>query len=266
MKKLSCIILILIISLLTALPCFADKSSPRLVDDANLLDSSDRQYVKGRLDEVSERLDFDIVVVTVNTTGSKTPMEYADDYYDEHGYGYGENHDGILLLISMADRDWYISTCGFGITAFTDAGLEFLGEEIVYYLSDEMYDDAFLTFITYCELYVDQARNDSPYDYGNMPKLPFDALWTLIICLIIGFIAALITTAIMKGQLKSVKSNTRADEYVKQGSLNIYNSMDLFLYRTVNRRPRPKDNDSSGGSSTHRSSSGRSHGGRGGKF
>lgn len=266
MKKLSCIILILIIAISTTLPCYANKQSPRLVDEARLLDSSDREYVKGELDKASEKLSFDIVIVTVNSTGTKTPMEFADDYYDEHGYGYGENYDGILLLISMQERDWYISTCGYGITAFTDAGLEFLGKEVVYYLSDEMYDDAFLTFITYCELYVEQARTGTPYDVGNMPKLPFDALWNLIICLVIGFIAAFITTAIMKGKLKSVRSKPRAEEYVRQGSLDITNATDLFLYRTINRKPRPKDTSSSGGSSSHRSSSGRSHGGRGGKF
>ena len=53
---------------------------------------------------------MDLVVVTANTLGGKSPMEYADDYYDYNGY----TDDGALLLVSMEDRDWWISTKGSG--------------------------------------------------------------------------------------------------------------------------------------------------------
>lgn len=52
---------------------------------------------------------------------------------------------------------------------------------------------------------------------------------------------------------------------MKKESLNITEKRDLFLYRTVSRTAKPK-NESSGGSSTHTSSSGSTHGGGGGKF
>lgn len=266
MKKYSTIILILIISVITALPCYADIKDPRLVDSAGLLDSYERANVTEKLDTLSDRLQFDIVILTVDSIGYKTPREYADDYYDSHSYGYGSEYDGILMLVSMQERDWYITTCGYGIYAFTDAGLNYIEDEIVYYLSEGSYEDAFLTFADTCERFVLKAREGSPYDYNDMPKEPFNFFFNLVVCLIIGLIAALITTSIMKGKLKSVRSKSRAEEYVRKGSLNITSSSDLFLYRTVHRRPRPKDNSSSGGSSSHRSSSGRSHGGRGGKF
>jgi len=65
----------------------------------------------------------------------------------------------------------------------------------------------------------------------------------------------------MKGQLKSVRFKSAASDYTKAGSMNVTESRDLFLYRTVSRREKPREN--SGGSSTHTSSSGRSHGGGG---
>ncbi len=52
---------------------------------------------------------------------------------------------------------------------------------------------------------------------------------------------------------------------MKDGSLKITESRDLFLYNSVSRTEKPKNN-SSGGSSTHTSSSGSTHGGGGGKF
>ena len=77
------------------------------------------------------------------------------------------------------------------------------------------------------------------------------------------FIIALIITGIWKGQLKSVVSKTRADDYIRCGSLNITTSRELYLYRHIDRRAKPQ-NTSSG--SSGRSSSGRSYSGRGGKF
>ena len=73
-----------------------------------------------------------------------------------------------------------------------------------------------------------------------------------------------------KGMSKfsSVSRNNAAD-YIRQGSLRLDNSSDVFLYRRVNRTPRPKPQESSGdggGSTMHTSSSGRSHGGHSGSF
>ena len=59
-----------------------------------------------------------------------------------------------------------------------------------------------------------------------------------------------------------------AASYEREGSMNLTNSRELFLYRDVHRTERPKESSSSdsGGSSTHTSSSGTTHGGGGGSF
>ena len=69
----------------------------------------------------------------------------------------------------------------------------------------------------------------------------------------------------MRGKLKSVKMQTSAGGYEDRGSRNLTTRQDIFLYHTVNRVPKP-DESSSGGSTTFKGSSGRSHGGRGGSF
>ena len=61
---------------------------------------------------------------------------YADDLYDYCQYGYGPDMDGVLLLVSVGDRKWHISTCGYGITAFTDAGIQYLGEQMTPFMAD----------------------------------------------------------------------------------------------------------------------------------
>ena len=81
-----------------------------------------------------------------------------------------------------------------------------------------------------------------------------------------GFVIANIFVGSMKKKLKSVRSQAAASSYVREDSLNITDSRDIYLYATVTRTAKPDDSSSSGGSSTHTSSSGATHGGGGGSF
>ena len=239
--------------------------SSRLVDNADLVLDTEEATLLKKLDEISERQQLDVVVVTVESVGDKTPTEYADDFYDYNGYGYGENRDGILLLVSMENSDWHITPMGYGITAFTDAGIEYLSEQFLDDLGDGNYAAAFTTYAEKCDEFITKAKTGEPFDNGNLPKEPYDFLVWILISAVVGVVAALIITRVMKGKLKTVRFQPVASNYVRQGSMNLTNSQDIFLYTHVDRRPRPKEN-SSGGSSTHSSSSGTSHGGGGGHF
>lgn len=244
----------------------ASAAPSRLCDDAGLLEDYEYENILEKLNEVSEKQGMDIVIYTVD----EFDYNYADveqaatETYEASGY----NVDGVMLYISMAQRDWYLLTSGYGITAFTDAGLDYIAEDFLYYLSDGYYELAFESFISNADDFISAARAGTPYDYDSMPKEPFSPVSSLVISLVIGFIIALIVTGMWKGQLKSVAFNTRAQNYMKPGSLNVTGSRELFLYRSLNRTERPRDTGSGGGggSTTHSSSSGRSYGGRGGKF
>ena len=67
--------------------------------------------------------------------------------------------------------------------------------------------------------------------------------------------------------MTTVAMETDARNYVRADSLNLTAKGDRFLYTQTKRIPRSDDNSGGGGGSTaHRSSSGRSHGGRSGRF
>ena len=68
-----------------------------------------------------------------------------------------------------------------------------------------------------------------------------------------------------KTKLKSVKSQVTAGAYEKAGSLDLTVRTDYFLNRVVTTRKIERKQES-GGSSVHTGSSGKSHGGRSGKF
>ena len=109
------------------------------------------------------------------------------------------------------------------------------------------------------------SSNEDPQS-PRKDKKPFNYLFSLFISVLVGFAAALICVTAMKGKLKSVKKQSAANSYIKQGSLNITDSRDMFLYSKVDKHARPQSSGGSGGSGTHVSSSGRTHGGGGGKF
>ena len=60
-------------------------------------------------------------------------------------------------------------------------------------------------------------------------------------CIVIGIVVAFIVTLIMKGQLKSVRQQKTASNYVVDGSFRLTGRSDVFLYRNVTRRERPKN-------------------------
>lgn len=263
-KRILSLLFALMLCVAITIPTFAVSDSPRLVDDADILTDYEETELLSLLDEISERQQFDVVIVTVDSIYGEYIQDYADDYYDYNGYGFGSRYDGALLLLDMDMREWYISTCGYGITALTDAGIDYIGDQMVPDLSDGYYYDAFVTYTELCDEFVTQAKNGTPYDVTSLPKEDFNVFSSILFSLIVGFIIALIIVLIMKSKLKSVHFKSAASDYVKSNSMKVTASRDLFLYRTVNRVK--KAENSSGGSRTHSSSSGRSHGGGGGRF
>lgn len=233
-KRIIALLTVVFMLALSLISVSADEQLPFVIDGADLLTQGEEAYITSKLEEINKEFDLDIVVLTVPSLGDYTAMEFADDYYDYGGY----DDDGALILVSAEEGERYVSTCGSCIDKI-DVGE--LGDEISYLLDEGAYAAAFEGFADY----VKEAYS-------------FKLAKSLAISLIIGLVVALIVTSSMKGQLKSVRMQTGATNYLKADGLNITDFRDIFLYRTVTSRKREK---SSSGGGTHTSSSGRSHGG-----
>lgn len=240
--------------LLTVLLIPVYANTDYLIDNADLLTDTEEVELEAKLSEASQRLNADIVILTEEYIATDA-QSYADDYFDYNGYGYGDGEDGLILLVDMGGREWHISTCGVCVNGLEGDGLDYISENIVSDLQEEDYVKCFNTFADRSDEVISLIRE------GKSFKAPFEFFTTLIICLVIGFVIALIITLIMRGKLKSVRSKSEATDYVKNGSLNITVARDIFLYRQVTRTQKAESS-----SSSHTSSSGRSHGGTGGRF
>ena len=275
LRSLCAALAALVLAAALAVPAFAVEGGfadlyYRMNDSANVLTEDEDNELEDALEELSLRQSFDVVIATIESLESvdyDSMEEYADNLYDFCQFGYGADRDGVLLLVSVGDRKWHISTCGYGITAFTDAGIQYLGEQMTPDMADGDYAAAFRTFVQWSDAYIDAARSGRPYDVKNLPREPLSLMY-LFLALGIGLVLAWVIVGVMKSRLRSVAFQENAASYVREGSMNLTNSRELFLYRDVHRTERveEKDSDSSGGSSTHTSSSGTTHGGGGGSF
>ena len=253
-----------------------ERLGPRLADQEELLTTEEQEELLARLDEISERQQCDVVIVTVASIEGKTATEYADDYFDYQGYGYGEKSDGILLLVGMKERVWAISTHGsLGISAFTDAGLDYIKEDVQFQLKRDNYAKAFRTFASLCDQFLTAAHKGKPYDVGNLP-IKHASPSILIFLFPIGILIMAWKSRSKKRSLKSVVKKTGAISYKVPNSLHLWVDEDRITGSHVTKRKRNEESrdrggssgsgGSSGGSTTHTSSSGRTHGGTSGTF
>ena len=230
-KRIFSILMIAAVLLLTAAPAFAMQplTPNRLVDDANLLTEAEEGTLLAKLNEISERQAFDVVIVTRNGLDGKTPQDYADDFYDYNGYGQGEEKDGALLLLDMESRSYHISTSGYGITALTDYGMNLMEDSFVPKLSAGNYYGAFEEFANQCDYYVTRAKDGDPVDDPQAEPIvdPQPAekrkpgLGTAGIAGAIGLLIGSIRANGMKAKLKTVKRQQNARDYMQGNNINL---------------------------------------------
>lgn len=236
-------------------PIRSDGLPDPVVDYAGLLTDKEESSLRAQIDKVREAYAFDVVVVTVDTTGMLTPTEYADDFFLLNNYGLDEEKSGILLLVAINDRSWATCTHGEAIEYFTENVLYDMEDEFIPYMSDGDFAHAFRTYISITNHIVARARTEQAFTFV-----------TFLICLLIGFLLALIPLFIQLHRMNNVHAAKDANPYHSSRGLQLKHSEDRYLRHTVSRVAIPKETRSGGGSITHTGHSGGTFGGHSGKF
>ena len=233
-----------------------ERTLPLVVDRAELLSDEEEKALLARCEAFTTEHEIEIAIVTVNDFEGKTYEEYGDDFYDYNGYGYGKNDDGILVLFKPGadgERALYITTHGKGEMNF----FETIREEMYSAMKDliiaEDYNGAFNAFL-------DKA------EYTMRPNV--SPIWLFVLVIVGAVIGLLIITKMTMPNYTVAKRD--AANYARPGSLAVTNRYDNFAYTNTKRVAKAKDSsddsDSGSRSSTHTSSSGRTHSGTGGTF
>ena len=281
-RKLFAFLLLLCFFPALWLPANASYIGAQIIDSAELLSDQAIIELESKADSLMEKYGMDVVILTVDTLNGESAQSKADSFYDENGYG----DNGVLFLLAMAEREWYISTCGDAIYALTDYGIQQVGFVMLPYLSEGDYYSAFEVFLDELPLYFDALENGRPVDgyadysgdyyhgeqddvvYYDDEGYEYNGGPSVLASLFFGIVAGGLTVLIMRGTMKTKKRQRSAEAYLIQDTYRLHTHQDLFLYSRVNkvRRQESSSGSGGGGSSVHRSSGGRSHGGGGGRF
>lgn len=132
------------------------------MDQAELLTPEQERALEEKAAELTEDFETELIIVIAKSLGGKTAEEYAADYYTSNGYGYGNNAEGILFLLSIESGEWFISTYGDNIYAFTGDDLKQIVESIYTYWGEGDAYGGFDVYLDTLESSLTGRRNGVP--------------------------------------------------------------------------------------------------------
>lgn len=238
-------ILAVLILLLTLLALPVQASEYRFVfDEAELLTMPKAEELDQTAADISVRYDCGVYIVTLfdySEYGSDV-RSAAENYFLDHDLGLGNDDNGVLLMLSMTERDYTLIAHGdIGNTAFTDYGKDILSEE---FLDDFRYDDwtaGFADYINVSEELLHAASTGTPVDIEQGSGIGL----TLVMVLLVPALIAGAACGIMAASMKTARSKTHANNYSKGAQITARE--DRFITRTVVRQKIESSSSSSRG-------------------
>ena len=247
-----------------------------VMDYADILTDSEEEKLTQKLSAMSQKYDCGVYLVTFEDMSEYDYDEYeiqefAFDFYMENKLGFNEAQDGLMLILSMAARDFDIIAYGYGNTAFTDYGKDMLVEAFKSSFREDKWYKGMDKYASKVEYMLKWARKGRPYDVGmfniaaKLDGLPMNVLRALIIALIIAYFSS----KVAKKGLKTISQAVTAFAYMDSSDIELTRKEDRFIRTTSSVRYISTSSGSSGGGGYHSGgttvhSSGASH--RSGKF
>ena len=254
-------------------------------DNASLLSENELEYLETFATTAYASSGCGVYIITIDSferLGSSTVYDCATELFISYKLGFGTDDDGVLLLLSMEDRDFaFISHGNFANNAFPDYIKAAIEDEFLDDFANDDWYEGFKDYFEECRSYLtDYIEGGYSKDYNNednyyisSPSYSDDievynsvsgSTWLVIIG--VPVLIAFIVCSIFKGQMKTAVKKTEARDYIVAKDIDIRIRQDMFTHRTETRRV--IQNSSS--SSVHRSSGGSRSGGgfsgRSGKF
>ena len=255
----------------TVIDSGAEEQAIYIYDEAGLFTEEQYQNLQEQAMSISNYSQCGVYFVAVNDytdySSYSDILSAAEELYLENGFGIGEEQNGILLILSMIDRDYALVAYGdFGNMAFTDYGKDVMSENFLDDFADNHWYGGVLDYLLDCEHMLDMALEGTPLDVQIQGTSQEGSLFMAIpMALLPAAALSLVICFIFKRQMKTARRQIDAFEYVVGNSVDFRVRQDIFTHVTHSRR---KINTSSGGSKPGGGTTVRSSGfsGKSGKF
>lgn len=194
-----------------------------ITDHAGILTIEQTDALNTYAEKISKQYECGIyVVTTVSHTGDIHNM--ADDlYHNQYHLGYGEEKDGIMLLISVVERDYALLVNGekaenaFQYTE--DLKKAFLDD-----FKEDNYQSGIQRYLETCSYHLEEAALGKPVKPSIWSSL-------LIILAVSASIAGIITLILYKLN-KNVRNAETAAVYTS-GTVSVSNRYDQYTHTTT---------------------------------
>ena len=208
----------------------AQPEVPYVCDTVPLLTDGAWEELNLQAEQIAAEYQCAVYFVTVEDYteyGSGSIYQVAKDIYRDNDLGWGSDRDGIMLLLSMDGRDSALIAYGYGNTAFTDYGKEYLEKEFLDDFADDDWEHGCRDYLTTCADLLKQARSGQPLDRGARVS----AVQALLVSLVLGFLLAWVICWIWKTiAAKKVAQASQAQAYLTRELYDRMNRMN-HLYQ-----------------------------------
>lgn len=277
-KKLICLLAALLLLLLTTATALA---APCVVDDAGLFSESRIAEMERAISRIRDKYQVDVVILTTKdtprTSNDAVLVDWADRYFEDHGYGLGDDRSGVLYMIDMNNRYTHISTAGVMIDYLSKGRIEKMLDDAGDYLSDRNYGGAALAIINRMERFMKEGIEEGHFRFDEATGKRISGIYNkltggeLLLALAAGLLVLGAFCTSVKGTY-SLSGSTYHYDLAANSYAELTRDNEQYLRQHVSRVP--KNTGSSGGSSSgssrssgvHVSSGGMSHGGGGRHF
>ena len=238
-------------------------ATPYVIDDARLLTMEQRQELNTYAEKITETYGMGIYIMSVddfhNYGEEPQIFDVLWNYYHDNSLGYGADRQGMILMLSIAERDFatffYGEDTEYAFNGFGQAQLEnyFLDD----FGSDDWYD-GFMDFLTASEDFMAKAAAGEPVR---------DNPWSLAsVFVLIALFVSFVVTRLLWMKMANVAAQKGAKRYQTAEGLVLTKQIDQFLTQTIRRRKIESSDSGSGRSGSSRAHSGGGGSGRSGKF
>ena len=235
-----------------------------IFDISDLLTFEQWEELEQQARDISERYNCGVYAALVEDYkdyGSGDVYDVTTQIYhsSQNSFGMGEGRDGIIILLSMAERDYAMFVYGeHAGYAFNKYGQEQLEKSFLDDFGKNDWYGGISHYLDTCDAYLAKA------DAGH-PVQP-NPLWGIGLMTFLSCLVALAVCMVLKQRMGNVQQKARADEYIAPEGLRLTDSYDRYTHttKTSKKIEEKSSGSSSSGSTVSRSGGGGS--GRSGKF
>lgn len=258
----------------------------RVCDQARLFSEAEEESLESELCAMWEETGMDVVLVTTEDAEGKTAEQYADDFYDENGFGADEDKGGILYLIDMDNRELYISTFSEAVRLLTDERIDRMLDRGISRLGAGDFAGCAKQLLEDTREYYRQGIEHNQYNqdrdtgavdyYKEKPKRSIRWYEALLALAVSAFCAGSVCGKVRRDYRMEKEQKMASGYYLSyraDAAFRFRDQRDELRDSHVTRQMIPRatpvrstGGGSSGRSTTHTSGSGRVHGGGGRKF